>query len=62
MTCIDPLGGVFDVLPDFKALIDCPYSDEIEAKAARFPSLYRYAVMLSKLATGTADGSIKVPR
>ena len=59
---IDLLGGMYDLMPDFKALMDSPYSDEIEAKASRFPSLYRYAVMLSKLAEGIADGSIKVPR
>ena len=35
---------------------------EIEANAKRFPGLYRYGVMLSKVAEGIADGSIRVPR
>src|SRR3546814_17920971 len=59
---IDLLGGMFDVMPDFKALRDAVYGEEIERKAGRFPGLHRYAVMLSNHAEGIADGSIRVPR
>lgn len=59
---IDLLGGMFDLMPDFKALLDSPYKGEIEANATRFPGLYRYGVMLSNIAEGIADGSIRVPR
>jgi len=48
--------------PDFKALLDSPYRGEIEANATRFPGLYRYGVILSNVAEGIADGSIRVPR
>ena len=59
---IDLLGGMFDVMPDFKALLDAGYGEEIERNAGRFPGLHRYAVMLSNIAEGIADGSIRVPR
>lgn len=59
---IDLLGGMFDLMPDFKALLDSPYRGEIEANATRFPGLYRYGVMLSNVAEGIADGSISVTR
>lgn len=59
---IDLLGGMFDVMPDFKALLDAGYGKEIERNAGRFPGLHRYAVMLSNVAEGIADGSIRVPR
>ncbi|EIZ77151.1 hypothetical protein WSK_4290 [Novosphingobium sp. Rr 2-17] len=59
---IDLLGGMFDLMPDFKALLDSPYNGEIEANARRFPGLYRYGVMLSNVAEGIADGAIRVPR
>jgi hypothetical protein len=59
---LDLLSGMFDFMPDFKALLDSPYSGEIEANATRFPGLYRYGVMLSNLVEGIADGSIRVPR
>lgn len=59
---IDLLGGMFDLMPDFRSLLDSPYSGEIEANAARFPGLYRYGVMLSNVVDGIADGSIQVPR
>ena len=58
----DLLGGMFDLMLDFKALLDSPYRGEIEANATRFPGLYRYSVMLSNVAEGIADGSISVPR
>src|SRR3546814_3458017 len=54
---IDLLGGMFDVMPDFKALLDAGYGEEIERNAGRFPGLHRYAVMLSNIAEGIADGS-----
>jgi len=59
---IDLLSGMFDLMPDFKALLDSPYRGEIEANATRFPGLYRYGVMLSNVAERIADGSIRVPR
>jgi hypothetical protein len=59
---IDLLAGMFDLMPDFKALLDSPYRGEIEANATRFPGLYRYGVMLTEVAEGIADGSIRVPR
>ncbi|AOH84343.1 arylsulfatase regulator [Sphingomonas panacis] len=59
---IDLLGGMFDLMPGFKALLDSPYRGEIEENATRFPGLYRYGVMLSNVAEGIADGSIRVPR
>ena len=59
---IDLLGGMFDVMPDVKALLDAGYGEEIERNAGRFPGLHRYAVMLSNIAEGIADGSIRVPR
>lgn len=59
---IDLLSGMFDLMPDFKALLDSQYSGEIEANSSRFPGLYRYGVMLSNVAEGIADGSIRVPR
>jgi len=34
---IDLLGGMFDVMPDFKALLDAGYGEEIERNAGRFP-------------------------
>ncbi|WP_240502260.1 hypothetical protein [Sphingomonas panacis] len=49
-------------MPGFKALLDSPYRGEIEENATRFPGLYRYGVMLSNVAEGIADGSIRVPR
>ena len=59
---IDLLGGMFDVMPDFKALLDAGYGGEIDKNAGRFPGLHRYAVMLSHVAEGIAEGSIRVPR
>lgn len=56
------LGGMFDLMPDFKALLDNGHGDQIEANAARFPGLYRYGLLLSDLAQGIASGSIRVPR
>jgi hypothetical protein len=44
------------------ALLDAGYGEEIERNAGRFPGLHRYAVMLSNIAEGIADGSIRVPR
>jgi hypothetical protein len=35
---IDLLGGMFDVMPDFKALLDAGYGEEIERNAGRFPA------------------------
>jgi len=49
-------------MPNFKALLDSQHRGEIEANATRFPGLYRYGVMLSNVAEGIADGSIRVPR
>ena len=59
---IDLLGGMFDVIPDSKALIDAGYGGKIKKNAGRFPGLHRYAVMLSNVAEGIAEGSIRVPR
>ena len=56
------LVGMFDDMPDFKALLDSPYKDEIELAAVRFPGLYRYAEVLTNIAQGIADGSLHVPR
>ena len=50
------------VMPDFKALLDARYGGEIDKNAGRFPGLHRYAVMLSNVAEGIAEGSIRVPR
>src|SRR3546814_14062464 len=47
---IDLLGGMVDVMPDFKALLDAGYGGEIERNAGRFPGRHRYAVMLASLA------------
>lgn len=44
---IDLLGGMFDVMPDFKALLDAGYGGEIDKNAGRFPrfaSLRRHAL------------------
>jgi len=49
-------------MPNFKALLDSQHRGEIEANATRSPGLYRYGVMLSNVAEGIADGSIRVPR
>jgi len=54
--------GMADDMPDFKALLDSPYKDQIETIAARFPGFYRFATVLSNIAQGIADGSIQVPR
>lgn len=59
---IDLLGGMFDVMPDFKTLLDAGYGSEIDRNALRFPGLHRYAVVLSNVAERIADGSIRVPR
>ena len=58
---IDLLGEMFDLMPDFKAMLDGGYGDEIERSAARFPGLYRYGVVLTSVAEGIADGSLRVP-
>jgi hypothetical protein len=34
---IDLLGGMFDVMPDFKALLDAGYGEEIERKRRSLP-------------------------
>src|SRR3546814_9376394 len=44
---IDLLGGMFDVMPDFKALLDAGYGEDIERNAGRFTGLHRSAVILS---------------
>lgn len=54
--------GMADLMPEFKALLDSPYRKEIDAAAARFPAFHRYASVLSSIAGGIADGSIKMPR
>ena len=59
---IELLSGMFDVMPDFKALLDSQYRGEIGSNATRSPGLYRYGVMLSNVAERIADGSIRVPR
>src|SRR3546814_2515277 len=58
---IDLLGGMFDVMPDFKALLDDGEGEERERNAGRFTGLHRYAVLPSNIAEGIADGSIRVP-
>ncbi|MCY1740851.1 arylsulfatase regulator [Ensifer sp. SL37] len=54
--------GMSDLMPDFKALLDSSYKHEIETMGGRFPAFYRFATVLSNIAGGIADGSIKVPR
>ncbi len=54
--------GMADAMPEFKALLDSPYKNEIDKESARFPGFYRYATVLSSIAEGIADGSIQVPR
>jgi hypothetical protein len=44
------LVGMIDDMPDFKALLDSPYKEEIEMTGARFPGFYRYATVLSDIA------------
>src|SRR3546814_17609224 len=59
---IDLLGGMFDVMPDFKALLDAGYGEEIERNAGRFPGMHRYVVMLSNIENGRAQGRESVCR
>src|SRR3546814_19519561 len=59
---IDLLGGMFDVMPDFKALLDAGYGGEIDKNAGRFPGFHRYAVMLPNVDEGIEAGSIRLPR
>lgn len=60
-TDIDLLVEMYELMPDFKALLDSGNGDEIERNAARFPGLYRYGVVLTNVAEGIADGSLQVP-
>lgn len=61
-SAIDLLGEMFDLMPDFKAMLDGGYGAEIEANVSRFPGLYHYGVVLTNVAEGIADGSLRVPR
>ncbi|THK33386.1 arylsulfatase regulator [Ensifer sp. MPMI2T] len=52
--------GIAEVMPDCQALLESPYRQEIETTGVRFPAFYRLATVLSKIAGGFADRSIKV--
>lgn len=54
--------GMIDDMPEFKALLDSPYKGAVETSGTRFPGLHRYGVVLTNIAQGIADGSIRVPR
>jgi hypothetical protein len=53
---------MFDLMPDFKAILDSGYGHEIEANPARFSRQFFYGVMLINVAEGIANGSIQVSR
>src|SRR3546814_19860528 len=54
---IDLLGGMFDVMPDFKALLDAGYGGEIDKNAGRFPGFHRHAVLPTMSHYGPGAGS-----
>ncbi|TPW26658.1 arylsulfatase regulator [Martelella alba] len=51
-----------DVMPDFKTLLGKSLRSSFEAEIMNFPVLHRYALVLSNMAKGLADGSIDVPK
>ncbi|TRA86291.1 MULTISPECIES: hypothetical protein [Agrobacterium] len=39
-----------DLMPDFEALLDSPYKQEVETTAARFTAFYRFVTVPSNIA------------
>ena len=59
---MDLFAGMADHMGDVKTLLDHPNRKDLETLASKFPSFHRYAVVLSNIAQGISDGSIKVPK
>ena len=59
---VEILVQMFDIMPDFKWLMDTLGQDGMNQLCVRFDGFYRYAKILESLANGIASGQIKVPR
>ncbi len=55
-------AAMADQMPDFKTLMDATGPDGMDALARRLPDLRHYASMLTGIAQGIQDGTIKVPK
>ncbi len=55
-------AAMADHMPDFKMLLDAAGPDGMAGLAGRLPDLRRYAELLTGVARGIQDGTIKVPR
>ncbi len=54
--------AVADRMDDFKALMDAAGPSGMNSFAQRLPDLRHYAQLLTGIAAGVQDGTIKVPR
>ena len=54
-------AAMSDRLPDFKALLDAAGPEGMDSFARSLPDLRRYAKLLTGVAKGIQDGTIKVP-
>lgn len=55
-------AAMADRMPEFKRLMDASTGAELDGLAARFPAFGHYAELLTSIAAGIRDGTIKVPR
>ena len=55
---VDPVSR----MPEFKRLMDAAGPGELDDLAQRFPAFGHYAALLTSIAAGIRDGTIKVPR
>ena len=54
-------AAMSDRLPDFKVFLDAAGPEGMDSFARRLPDLRRYAELLTGVAKGIQDGTIKVP-
>jgi hypothetical protein len=55
-------AAVANRMDDFKALMDAAGPSGMDSFAQRLPDLRHYAQLLTGIATGIQDGTIKVPK
>ncbi len=55
-------AAMADRMDDFEALMDAAGPNGMDSFAARLPDLRHYAQLLTGIATGIQDGTIKVPK
>jgi hypothetical protein len=59
---LEMLGGMRDYLAGFKGLMDSTSREKLDGLMQQFPSLYRLAKLLERVAAGIQAGEIQVPK